>query len=65
MVRAVLSGFIIRGQFWPSGIVIACICVCVCVLLVCANSELVCAITHHPFKLGPLNLDLVMNPLRF
>ena len=23
--------FITRGQFWPSGIVVACVCVCVCV----------------------------------
>ena len=22
-----------RGQFWPSGIVVACVCVCVCVRL--------------------------------
>ena len=22
-----------RGQFWPSGIVVACVCVCVCVCL--------------------------------
>ena len=29
-----------RGQFWPSGIVVACVCVCVCVsvcLSVCVS----------------------------
>ena len=41
------------GQFWPSGIVVACVCVCVCV---CGNHELVRMITHHPFKLGSPNL---------
>ena len=41
-----------RGQFWPSGIVIACVCVCVCI-----NHELVRTITHRPFKLGSPNLD--------
>ena len=45
-----------RGQFWPSGIVIACVCgsVCPCV---CSNHELVRTITHRPFKLGSPNLD--------
>ena len=43
-----------RGQFWPSGIVIACVCGSVCV---CINHELVRTITHHPFKLGSPNLD--------
>ena len=46
-----------RGQFWPSGIVVVCVCLClrppVCV---CGNHVLVCAITHHPFKLGSTNL---------
>ena len=47
-----------RGQFWPSGIVIACVCgsVCPCVC-VCSNHELVRTITHRPFKLGSPNLD--------
>ena len=31
--------FIIRGQFWPSGIVIACVCVSVCV---CVYQSLAC-----------------------
>ena len=44
------------GQFWPSGIVIACVCVCVCVC-VSVNHELACMITHHPFKLESPNLD--------
>ena len=43
-----------RGQFWPSGIVVACVCVCVCVSV---NHELVRAILHQPFKLGSPNLD--------
>ena len=46
--------FITRGQFWPSGIVIACVCGSVCV---CINHELVRTITHHPVKLGSPNLD--------
>ena len=41
-----------RGQFWPSGIVVACVCVCVSV-----NHEFVRTITHQPFKLGSPNLD--------
>ena len=47
-----------RGQFWPSGIVIACVCgsVCPCVCM-CINHELVRMITHRPFKLGSPNLD--------
>ena len=28
--------FFTRGQFWPSGIVVACVCVCVC-LSVCQS----------------------------
>ena len=45
-----------RGQFWPSGIVVACVCVCVSVC-VCVNHLLVRAITQDPFKLGSPNLD--------
>ena len=45
-----------RGQFWPSGIVVACVCVCVCVCL-SVNHELVRAIIHQPFKPGSPNLD--------
>ena len=45
-----------RGQFWPSGIVVACVCVCVCVCL-SVNHQLVRAITHQPFKLESPNLD--------
>ena len=48
--------FVTRGQFWPSGIVVACVCLCVLVRP-CVNHELVRAITHHPFKLGSPNLD--------
>ena len=46
-----------RGQFWPSGIVVACVCVSVC-LCVCVsvNHELVRVIIHQPFKLGSPNL---------
>ena len=47
---------ITRGQFWPSGILIACVCVCVRVC-VCVNHLLVRAITWDPFKLGSPNLD--------
>ena len=51
-----------RGQFWPSGIVIACVCVCVCPCVcvcvsLCVNHLLVRAITRDPFKLGSPNLD--------
>ena len=51
-----------RGQFWPSGIVVACVCVCVCVCVclsvcLCVNHLLVRAITRDPFKLGSPNLD--------
>ena len=54
-----LGRFFARGQFWPSGIVIApvcvyiCQCVCVCV---CINHLLVRTITHQPFKLESPNL---------
>ena len=51
-----VSFLITRGQFWPSGIVIACVCVCVRVC-VCVNHLLVRAITWNPFKLGSPNLD--------
>ena len=49
-----------RGQFWPSGIVVACVCVCVCVCLsvcLCVNHLLVRTITRDLFKLGSPNLD--------
>ena len=34
-----------------------CHCPHLCVYPVCVNHELVCTITHHPFKLGSPNLD--------
>ena len=43
-----------RGQYWPSGIVVACVCVYVCLSV---NHELVRAIIHEPFKLGSPNVD--------
>ena len=43
-----------RGQFWPSGIVVACVCLCTCV---CINHLFVRAITRDPLKLGSPNLD--------
>ena len=47
-----------RGQFWPSGTVVARVCLCVRPSVrVCGNHLLVRAITHHPFKLGSPNLD--------
>ena len=47
-----------RGQFWPSGIVIACVCVSVRVsVCVCINHLLVRTITHQPFTLESPNLD--------
>ena len=51
-----------RGQFWPSGIVVACVCVCVCVFVclsvrLCVNHLLVRAITRDLFKLGSPNFD--------
>ena len=55
-----LSHLFTRGQFWPSGIVVACVCVCVCVCVsvcLCVNHLLVRAITRDPFKLGSPNLD--------
>ena len=49
-----------RGQFWPSGIVVACVCVCVhvCVSL-CVNHLVVHTITRDPFKLGSPKLDQI------
>ena len=35
-VFTILSLIFTRGQFWPSGIVVACVCVCVC-LSVCLS----------------------------
>ena len=52
--------FFTRGQFWPSGIVVACVCVCLSVCLsvcLCVNHLLVRAITRDLFKLGSPNLD--------
>ena len=47
-----------RGQFWPSGIVIACVCVSVRVsVCVCINHLLVHMITHQPFMLESPNFD--------
>ena len=47
-----------RGQFWPSGIVVACVCLCVCLsVCVSVNPELVHAINHHAFKLESPHLD--------
>ena len=37
------------------------VCVSVCV---CINHKLVCVITHHPFKLGPPNLNQRCKTLR-
>ena len=47
--------FFTRGQFWPPGIVIACVRLCVCPC-VCVNPQLVHTITRDPFKLGSPNL---------
>ena len=57
-IEGTLNSFTIftRGQFWPLGIVVACVCLCVCPY-VCVNPQLVRAITRHPFKLGSPNLD--------
>ena len=51
-----MSTVFTRGQYWPSGIVVACVCLCVCVRP-CVNHELVRAITHDPYQLGSPNLD--------
>ena len=45
--------FITRGQFWPSGIVVACVCVFVSL---CVNHLLVRTITRDLFKLRSPNL---------
>ena len=42
-----------RGQFWPPGIVVACVCPLICPFV----TRFVRKITHHPFKLGSQNLD--------
>ena len=42
-----------RGQFWPSGIVVACVCPSVSPSV----TKFVRAITHQPFKQGSPNLD--------
>ena len=42
-----------RGQYWPSGIVVACVCPSVRPSV----TKFVRAITHHPSKLGSPNLD--------
>ena len=51
--KEIFNMFFTRGQFWPSGIVVACVCLCVCVSV---NHELVRVIIHQPFKLGSPNL---------
>ena len=38
-------GIFTRGQFWPSGIVVACVCVCVC-LSVCLCVSITCLSTR-------------------
>ena len=49
--------FLTRGQFWPSGIVVAWVCLCVRPSVrPCGNHLFVRAITQHPFKLGSPNL---------
>ena len=48
-----LFQFFTRGQFWPSGIVVACVCPSVSPSV----TKFVRAITHQPFKLGSPNLD--------
>ena len=58
MVMQLLWVIFTRGQFWPSGIVVACVCPCVHPSVrVCGNHLLVHAITHRPFKLGSPNFD--------
>ena len=57
-----IAVFFTRGQFWPSGIVVACVCVSVCPCVrvsvcVCVNHGLVRTITHHSFKLESPNLE--------
>ena len=53
-----LGAFFTRGQFLPSGVVVACLYLCVCPSVrLCVNHLLVRAITRDPFKLGSPNLD--------
>ena len=47
---------ITRGQFWPPGIVVACVCPCVRPSVRTSVTNFVRAITHHPFELGSPNL---------
>ena len=47
-----------QGQFGRLGIIIACVCMCVHVCVCECNPQPVCAITHHPSKLGAIDLDL-------
>ena len=54
MFRACLKdSFFTHGQYWPPGIVVACVHPSVCLSV----TKFVRAITHHPFKLGSPNLD--------
>ena len=41
-----------RGQYWPSGIVVACVCPSVRPSVRPSVTKFVRAITHHPLKLG-------------
>ena len=55
-----ISQVFIRGQFWPSGIVVACVRVSVCLTVdvcLCVNHLIVHGITHDLFKRGSPNLD--------
>ena len=45
---------ITRGQFWPLGIVVACMCVSACMSI---NHEIVSVISQQLFKLGSPNLE--------
>ena len=45
----VIDNFITRGQFWPSGIVLACVCVSVCpCVLVCVYQSQACPHDNSP-----------------
>ena len=46
-----------RGQFWPSGFVVACVCPSVRPSVRLSITKFVRAITHQLFKLVPPNLD--------